>query len=104
MSLPVRARAPRCGVADEAMRQSWRRTERHLRDAADAMASFPSAASEYLAHNELGLALDELVAAAVAVNASAHAWAALRAAANEMRLTADDPTHGDTVRTIHEHA
>ena len=84
---------------------SWARTRRHL---ADARATLPPSATvdefaafdEYMTHNELGLALDELAHSAEPSDAATAFWEALRAAVEEMALTEEDDVHGTSVRLV----
>ncbi len=81
-------------MADEALEASWARTRGHLREArrlidgGDALtAAYLRAADEFVAANELELAMTELEAAGDAVGAPKPFWAALARAADEMELT-----------------
>jgi hypothetical protein len=93
-------------VADENLRASWARTEAHLRSAMAELSRPVGAdwATEYLQPNELGLAFEALVEAASEQAASATVWAALRSAADEMCLRADDPVHGSAVARMDSHS
>jgi hypothetical protein len=80
----------RWAVNDE-LKQSWEQTQGHL---TRARILLPGGGSddlrcyqEYLDHNELGLACEELERAGERRNAPALFWAALADAASEMRLT-----------------
>ncbi len=84
---------------------SWARTHRHLTDASAALPPSPTvdelaAFDEYLMHNELALALDELAQIAEQSDAAAVCWEALRAAVEEMALTEEDDVHGASVRLV----
>lgn len=58
---------------------------------------------EFIGHNELGLALDELAHAADGLPAGPEFWSLLRLAADEMDLTEADTTHGSAVQIINRH-
>ncbi|WP_328387422.1 hypothetical protein [Nocardia sp. NBC_00416] len=58
---------------------------------------------DFLAHNELGLALDALADVAAEQRSPSTVWRALAAAAQAMDLTEDHPVHGGTVRVIRTH-
>ena len=77
------------------LRASWKRTETHLNDARREFPEDPvpgeeggtaSGFQEFLDHNELELALDELEGMATTNPTTSHFWFSLRAAASEMEL------------------
>jgi hypothetical protein len=92
-------------VPSDDLRASWSRTIALLEQA---MASLQSPdrdgaryVREYLAHNELGLALDVLAQMGDADRAKSEFWATLDAACQEMNLTADLVTpHSGSVATV----
>ena len=78
------------------LRASWERTKSHLRKARCELPEAPTRGheggtlegfEEYLNHNELELALDELEGLASANQTSSQFWFNMRAAASEMSLT-----------------
>jgi hypothetical protein len=80
-----------------ALEQSWHRTRRHLDTAARLLPADPkrgpdggsiAAYSDWLEHNELELALDELLMLGEANSAGTEFWQTLLEAANEMKLDA----------------
>jgi hypothetical protein len=93
-------------VPDDQLLEIWRRAGAHLDQARrsltdpgdDALAQF----DEFLQHNELGLALDELAEVARARRAPRVVWEELRAAAATMGLDSGDLAHGASVRLISE--
>ncbi len=100
-----------CGIPgrvdDHEMGRLWEAAGSRLEAARRALTD-PEAAdlglyAEFLVHNELGLALDELVDVAAAQRAPRSAWEALADAEASMRLDAGDPLHGPTVSKIGEH-
>lgn len=87
---------------------SWARPVRHLTAARVALPPEVGGQSltfldEYLAQNELGLALDVLAAVAEESGAGQECWQELRLAVEEMALAEDDDTHGPTVRLVLGH-
>ena len=79
------------------LQASWDRTRGHLERAFFALSATPEAGEEggsvsgyrdWLEHNELELALDELEVLGDANEVSSHYWEALLAAAREMQLSA----------------
>jgi hypothetical protein len=74
-----------------ALRASWDRAERHLREARGLLNVDDNALGmfhEFIDHNEQGLALDELAHAADEFDAPTKFWMLLQMAAREMQLTA----------------
>ncbi|GEP43417.1 hypothetical protein [Brevifollis gellanilyticus] len=77
------------------LRASWKRTKAHLADARRELPAHPlsgeeggsdSGFQEFIDHNELELALDELEGMATTNATTTHFWVSLRAAAEEMQL------------------
>jgi len=77
------------------LRASWKRTAAHLNDARSELPEDPAPGDEggtasdfqeFLDHNELELALDELEGMATTNPTTTHFWFCLRAAASEMAL------------------
>ncbi|MEP4931735.1 hypothetical protein [Haloferula sp.] len=77
------------------LRASWKRTQVHLNDARSELPKDPAPGSEagsasgfqeFLEHNELELALDELEGMSTTNPTTTHFWFSLRAAASEMEL------------------
>lgn len=90
------------------LQASWTRTTAHLGAARDLLhldAATHRSVIEYLAHNELGLALDVLVDACEQAEGAqpAAVWASLRAAVDEMQIGPEDPVHGFSVREVLRH-
>jgi hypothetical protein len=78
-----------------------RETERLLRQAAEDVVPFDRTRfEEWLGHNELGLAFDELVGVADESDASHETWMALALIAGGMQLDRDDPVHGASVTLV----
>ncbi len=82
----------------KSLKESWKITERHLAAARallpSPMVEFPESEAgsirgfeDYLSHNELGLALDELEGLGEANHCPAEFWQELAAAAENMELT-----------------
>ena len=84
------------------LQASWDRTAGHLSDAERALGGAPHPAlAEYrhfLAHNELGLAMESLEAAGDALGAPPGFWRALRAAAEEMGLAERSRVYAARIR------
>ena len=90
------------------LQESWDRTTAHLGAARDLLhldAATHRDVSEYLDHNELGLAFDVLVDAC---KQAEHAEPVRRlviigAAVDEMQIRPEDPVHGVSVREVLRH-
>lgn len=89
---------------NEDLAASWSRTGLHLDDAVAAIEDVPGSSlteyKEFRTRNELGLALDVLVALAEERQVGLGCWVALRRAAQEMELDARDSIHGRSVMSI----
>jgi hypothetical protein len=93
-------------VPDEPLAAGWARTTELLLAACDWLPAPSGDGSgefrDYLAHNELGLALDVLVEVGQALEGPREFWAALDDAAESMGVSPDDTGHGRSVRTVRE--
>jgi hypothetical protein len=91
-------------VADEELRESWRRTTEHLRRARSSLTDQRPAAlglfDEFLDHNELGVAFDVLVDVAAEQRAPSATWNALRDAAEELGVAEGDGLHGASLTKV----
>ncbi|WP_082599914.1 hypothetical protein [Nocardioides sp. Soil777] len=90
------------------LQESWDRTTAHLGAARDLLhldAATHRNVSEYLDHNELGLAVDVLVDACKQAESAepCAVWSSLRAAVDEMQIRPEDPVHGVSVREVMRH-
>jgi hypothetical protein len=89
------------------LRKIWRRAAVHLEQARMALPDRRGQALmqylEFLEHNELGLALEELAEVARAQQAPRAVWTELLAAAGVMGSGENDPVYNETVQRIREH-
>jgi hypothetical protein len=89
-----------------ALRASWDRAEKHLREARSLLTLDDNALGmfhEFIEHDEQGLALDELAHAAHEFDAPTKFWMLLQMATREMQLTAANETHGSAVQIVERH-
>lgn len=94
----------------EELFRSWDRTEALLKEARCALPPARPADVgdlgwyfQYLEHNELGLAFNDLVFVARDRGAGLECWRALALAADSMRIGPTDQDHGEAAELVLEH-